>query len=84
MTMRKFIIEFHPDGSVTWNEYEEPETCAVPPYTHDEWIRLLNENLRVLRDTIDNTYPEATWDEDKRLLYKMGALAFINLIKNVH
>lgn len=23
MEMRKYIIEFHTDGTVTWNEYEE-------------------------------------------------------------
>lgn len=84
MTMRKFIIEFHPDGSVTWNEYDEPKTWAAPSYTHDDWVRLLNENLRVLRDRIDMTDPGSSWDEDKRLLYKMGACAFVNLIKHVH
>jgi hypothetical protein len=29
MEMRKFIIEIHPDGKLTWCEYETPEDAAL-------------------------------------------------------
>lgn len=28
MEMRKFIIELHPDGRMTWAEYEDPQSNA--------------------------------------------------------
>lgn len=28
MKMRKFIIEIHPDGTLTWCEYEDPKEVA--------------------------------------------------------
>lgn len=32
MTMRKFIIEIHPDGSLTCCEYEDPKDAARAAY----------------------------------------------------
>lgn len=32
MEIRKFIIELHPDGNMTWCEYEEPEYSVSAKY----------------------------------------------------
>lgn len=32
MEIRKFIVELHPDGKMTWCEYEEPQYSASANY----------------------------------------------------
>lgn len=32
MEIRKFIVEIHPDGKMTWCEYEEPEDSEKRAY----------------------------------------------------
>lgn len=85
MEMRKFIIELHTDGSMTWNEYEEPKSINhdAPTFTHEEWKCLLNEVFRSIYDGVDETYPGCPWSERDWLLYKIGASAFANLVKDV-
>lgn len=46
MEIRKFIIELHPDGNMTWCEYEDPEYSEKRAYNtalHDVINRLALE-----------------------------------------
>ena len=85
MEMRKFIVELHTDGSMTWNEYEEPKSIKhdALTFTHEEWKHLLDEVFCSICDGVDKTYPGCSWSEDDRLLYKAGASALVNLVKDV-
>lgn len=85
MEMRKFIVELHTDGSMTWNEYEEPKSIKhdALTFTHEEWKHLLDEAFCSICDGVDTTYPGCSWSADDRLLYKTGASALVNLVKDV-
>ena len=37
MEMRKFIIEIHPDGKLTWCEYEDPKD-AIRAANNRAWL----------------------------------------------
>lgn len=37
MEMRKFIIEIHPDGKLTWCEYEDPND-AIRAANNQAWL----------------------------------------------
>lgn len=66
MTMRKFIIEFHPDGSVTWNEYNEPEQPEKDGYNsalRQVCYRLNSEHANYL------TMASITEQDDRRRMY---------------
>lgn len=85
MEIRKFIIELHTDGSMTWNEYEEPKSINhdAQTFTHEEWKHLLDEVFRSICDGVDKTYPGCSWSVNDRLLYKIGASALVNLVKDI-
>lgn len=86
MEMRKFVVTLHVDGSMSWNEYEEPDSKFAHnrSFTSDEWEKLLDGALRSVREEIDGTNPEYNWGETNKLIYKMGAAALANRLKNVY
>lgn len=79
MEIRKFIIELHPCGKVSWNEYEEPRDH----YTHKEWEDVLSAALLDVQHFL-NSYPACTWDENEKILYIRGAIAMKNELRNMH
>lgn len=51
MEIRKFIVELHPNGKMTWCEYEDPkdyETSAYNAALRDVVSRLIDEHVEYL------------------------------------
>lgn len=54
MEMRKFIIEIHPDGSLTWCEYEDAITASRAE-KDNAWLSIVmnkSDRLKVLKITV--------------------------------
>jgi hypothetical protein len=52
MEMRKFIIEIHPDGKLTWCEYEDPKEAARAANDR-AWLAGYLQALKHCEDQVD-------------------------------
>lgn len=79
MEMRKFIIELHPDGSLSWNEYEDRKER----YTHREWNDLLTAALQDVQNILKQ-HPACTWDENENFIFMCGAVTMQNTLRDLY
>lgn len=75
MEMRKFIIELHSDGSMTWVEYTEPRSKEDMEYLCGEAYRKACEYL--------DTYPARLWTPEVKASFLNGASHIMNLLRRV-
>lgn len=65
MEIRKFIVELHPDGKMTWCEYEDPAD-VIDKEKHSAWLSgyrqalvhldIQVEDLRKIKDRSPESY----------------------------
>lgn len=75
MEMRKFVIELHSDGSMTWVEYTEPRSTEDMEYLCGKAFRETCEYL--------DTYPASLWDPNVKAAFMNGASHIMNLLRRV-
>lgn len=75
MEMRKFIIELHSDGSMTWAEYTEPSTKEDRDY-------LCGRAFKDVSGYLDS-YPASLWPPEVKAAYLNGASHMMNVLRNV-
>ena len=73
MEMRKFIIELHPDGSMSWAEYAEP-------INKEERDRLFSEAFRSVSEEVD-TYPVCSYTPAAKAAYLAGAARMASILR---
>ena len=75
MEMRKFIVELHTDGSITWAEYFEPSA-------KDDRDRLCGRAFIEVSDYL-NTYPASLWERKVKAAYLNGASHMMDVLRKV-
>lgn len=53
MEMRKFIIEIHPDGTLSWREYEDPKD-AIRAANDRAWLAGYQQALKYCEDQVED------------------------------
>lgn len=75
MEMRKFIIELHTDGSMTWAEYTEPTNKEDRDYLCGKAFQELSSRLE--------TYPTSLWTPKVKAAYLNGASHMMDILRKV-
>lgn len=75
MEMRKFVIELHSDGSMTWAEYTEPSTKEDRDY-------LCGRAFKEVSGYLD-TYPAGLWSPEVKAAYLNGASHMMDVLRHV-
>ena len=75
MEMRKFIVELHTDGSMTWAEYTEP-------LARKERDRVCGEAFQEVAKHLD-TYPASLWAPEVKAGYLNGASHMMDILRKV-
>lgn len=75
MEMRKFVVELHTDGSMSWSEYTEPQTL-------NERNRVCAAATREVEAYLD-TYPACIWSQEAKDAYLLGASKMKYLLRKV-
>lgn len=73
MEMRKFIIEMHTDGSMTWAEYTEP-------MNKDDRDYLCGKAFQELASKLE-TYPTSLWTLEVKAAYLNGASHMMDILR---
>ena len=73
MEMRKFIIELHTDGSITWAEY-------VEPVLKEDRDRLCGAAFQELAEEL-NTHPASLWAPEVKARYLNGAARMMDILR---
>ena len=73
MEMRKFIIELHTDGSMTWAEYTELMNKEDRDYLCGKAFQELAIKLE--------TYPNSLWAPQVKAAYLNGASHMIDILR---
>lgn len=73
MEMRKFIVELHPDGSMSRAEYAEP-------LNKEERDRLFSEAFRSVSEELD-TYPACSYTPAAKIAYLAGAARMASILR---
>lgn len=75
MEMRKFVIELHSDGSMTWAEYTEPSTKEDRDY-------LCGRAFKDVSGYLD-TYPASRWPPKVKAAYLAGAASMAEKLRKI-
>lgn len=75
MEIRKFIIELHTDGSMTWAEYVEPMNKEDRDHVCGKAFQEVAEQL--------NTYPASLWAPEVKAAYLNGASHMMDILRKV-
>lgn len=75
MEIRKFIIELHPDGRMTWVEYIEPSSKEDRNYLCGRAFQAVSKYL--------DTYPAFLWSDDVKASYLNGASHMMDILRKV-
>lgn len=73
MEMRKFIVELHTDGSMTWAEFTEPHSKEDQDYICGRAFKKVAEYL--------DTYPARLWSPDVKAGYLNGASHMMDILR---
>lgn len=73
MEMRKFVVELHTDGRMTWAEYTEPSS-------KEDQDRLCEGAFNAVSEYL-NTYPAITWPPAVKGSYLKGASHMMELLR---
>lgn len=74
MEMRKFIVELHTDGRLTWAEYTEP-------LTRKERDRVCGAAFAEIAEQL-NKYPNSLWAPEVKAGYLNGAAHMMDILRN--
>lgn len=75
MEIRKFIVELHPNGRMTWAEYTEPSSKEDRDYLCGRAFQEVEKYLE--------TYPASLWPEDVKASYLNGASHMMEVLRKV-
>ena len=75
MEMRKFIVELHTDGSITWAEYAEPMNKEDRDYVCGKAFQELTSKVE--------TYPASLWPPTVKAAYLNGAARMMDILRKV-
>lgn len=73
MEMRKFIVELHTDGSITWAEYVEPMNKEDREYVCGKAFQEVASKLE--------TYPSRLWPPEVKAGYLNGAAHMMDILR---
>ena len=73
MEMRKFVVELHTDGRMTWAEYIEPSSKEDQDYLCERAFDYVSEYL--------DTYPAISWSPEVKASYLKGASHMMELLR---
>ena len=72
---RKFLIELHTDGRMTWSEYMEPANKEDRNYLCGKAFLKVAAKLK--------TYPCSLWPSEVKSAYLNGASHMMDILRNV-
>lgn len=75
MEMRKFVIELHTDGSMTWAEYTEPSSKEDRDYLCGKAFQEVAEKLQ--------NYPCSLWPNEVKASYLNGASNMMDVLRKL-
>lgn len=75
MEIRKFIVELHPDGRMTWAEYTEPNSKEDRDYLCGRAFQEVAKDLEA--------FPESLWSDEIKASYLNGALRMMDVLRKV-
>lgn len=82
MEMRKFIIEIHPDGTLTWCEYESPSDVAKTSYNR-AWLEGYRQALIHCNEQVNDLKAVKDSCMSADLMYQ-GATKVRNFMENFY
>ena len=75
MQMRKFIVELHTDGSMTWSEYTEPNSREDRDYLCGKAFQEVVCKLE--------THPASLWPPEVKAAYLNGASHMMDILRKL-